>query len=78
MIYKKAYPGNPLTTMEHLRQGRNNLLNACDWTQMPDCQLTNTEKAAWATYRQQLRDLPATYSNDNNIEDIVWPQTPID
>ena len=34
---------------------RNELLEASDWTQLPD---TPADKEAWATYRQALRDLP--------------------
>lgn len=34
---------------------RNDLLRASDFTQLPD---TTADTAAWATYRQQLRDLP--------------------
>jgi hypothetical protein len=28
---------------------------------------------AWATYRQELRDLPTTYTNP---EDVDWPTKP--
>jgi hypothetical protein len=45
-------------------QTRNNALAATDWTQMPNGTipdapiLTDAQKAAYVTYRQQLRDLP--------------------
>jgi hypothetical protein len=35
---------------------RNGLLAASDWTQAAD---SPVDRNAWATYRQQLRDLPA-------------------
>jgi len=35
---------------------RDELLKASDWTQMPDSPLSDSKKAEWATYRQQLRD----------------------
>tara|TARA_Y100001937_G_scaffold128400_1_gene204433 strand:- start:5460 stop:5933 length:474 start_codon:yes stop_codon:yes gene_type:complete len=35
---------------------RNDLLQASDWTQMPDSPLSNSKKTEWATYRQKLRD----------------------
>lgn len=44
------------------RNERNALLSNCDWTQAGDDPTGNKE--AWATYRQQLRDLPA---------DPAWP-----
>jgi hypothetical protein len=49
------------SAMAQLRATRNTLLTACDWTQIPDCTIPN--KAEWATYRQALRDFPATVSD---------------
>ncbi len=43
-----------------LRMKRDTLLAASDWSQIDDNQLSATKKAEWATYRQALRDLPAT------------------
>ena len=45
-----------------MRKIRDSLLAASDWTQMPDSPLTDDERAAWATYRQALRDAPATWT----------------
>jgi hypothetical protein len=42
--------------MANIRAQRNELLKTCDWTQIAD---STADKTAWATYRQQLRDLPA-------------------
>lgn len=56
-----------------VRQQRNQLLSACDWTQMPDSPLSDAEKAAWADYRQQLRDLT---ENNDNPDAVVWPSEP--
>ena len=44
------------SAMAQIRGTRNNLLAACDWTQIAD---STADKTAWASYRQQLRDLPA-------------------
>lgn len=55
-----------------LRENRDRLLSASDWTQMPDSPLTNEQKQAWAAYRQSLRDLPATV----DINNIVYPEKP--
>lgn len=49
-------------TDETARIHRDGLLAASDWTQLPDVELDN--RAAWADYRQQLRDLP---------DDPAWP-----
>lgn len=43
--------------MEELRFIRNRRLSDCDWTQAADSPLSDTKKAEWATYRQELRDL---------------------
>ena len=60
------------SAMAQLRTTRNALLLACDWTQMADC--TIPKKTEWATYRQTLRDFPATVSDARiNIE---WPHNP--
>lgn len=50
-----------------LRQERNRLLVASDWTQLLD---SPVDKEAWAEYRQALRDLPAQ-------DDKTWPEEPI-
>jgi len=49
-----------LTT--RMRYQRNRLLAASDWTQTLDAPLTDEQRAAWATYRQQLRDAPANWT----------------
>jgi hypothetical protein len=41
---------------EQIKLWRNAELNRTDWTQVLD---SPADKAAWATYRQALRDLPA-------------------
>lgn len=43
-----------------LRVERNRLLADSDWTQVADAPV---DAAAWATYRQALRDLPATVTD---------------
>jgi hypothetical protein len=53
-----------------VRQQRNELLSACDWTQLPD---SPADHEAWATYRQELRDVTAQVGFP---WDVNWPQTP--
>ena len=55
---------------EELRAERNAKLEASDWTQVPDAPV---DQAAWATYRQELRDLPA---NTQDPREVVWPTPP--
>jgi len=52
------------------RQQRNALLTASDWTQVADAPV---DKAAWANYRQSLRDITqqACFPND-----VTWPTHP--
>jgi len=40
-----------------LRDYRNMLLSASDWTVMPDSPLSDSKKDEWKTYRQKLRDI---------------------
>jgi hypothetical protein len=51
--------------LERLRLQRDELLKASDWTQLADAVC---DKAAWATYRQLLRDLPASNKDPRKIE----------
>jgi len=46
--------------VERMRKHRDRLLAASDWTQAADDPTGN--RAAWATYRQELRDAPATWT----------------
>ena len=53
-----------------LRQLRDRLLSKCDWTQVSDAPV---DQAAWAAYRQALRDLPGKIDDPLNV---VWPSSP--
>ena len=55
---------------QQMRAIRNQLLTASDWTQLPDAQC---DKAAWATYRQALRDFPATWEESETAD---FPEAP--
>ena len=63
-----------------LRVERNKRLTACDWTQSRDLTLSND--ADWKTYRQALRDLPASASPkldaDGNLDmsSVTFPTEP--
>ena len=62
-------------TAEGHRTTRNKLLADSDWTQMNDSPLTNEQKTAWATYRQELRDM-SDLASWPNIADDDWPVAP--
>jgi len=59
-----------------IRNKRNELLKESDWTQVNDCPLSDSKKQEWATYRQELRDLPSLYQSANNIADVIFPSIP--
>lgn len=56
--------------MQRLRDKRTTLLAQSDYTELPSF---TGDKAAWAAYRQQLRDLPANTPDPYNP---VWPTPP--
>ena len=72
--------GDEFTALEmkllDVRAQRNYRLSLCDWTVNGDNGLTTTQKNAWKTYRQTLRDFPDTIS-DHNTE-VIWPDEPQD
>ena len=56
----------PIEQWRVVRADRNAKLAQCDWTQLPDAPV---DAAAWAVYRQALRDI-TTQDDPFNIE---WP-----
>jgi hypothetical protein len=59
----------------NLRVKRDKLLADTDWTQMNDSPLSNEDKTAWATYRQELRDV-SDLDTWPNLADEDWPVEP--
>jgi hypothetical protein len=53
------------------RDRRNQLLSQSDWTQVAD---SPVDKAAWATYRQSLRDITV---QSGFPQEIQWPTPPV-
>jgi hypothetical protein len=71
-----AYQANlDAKVAETNRKTRNDLLADSDWTQMNDSPLTNEAKTAWATYRQELRDI-SDLDAWPNLGDDDWPVAP--
>ncbi len=67
-------PAFPEATNEHkweqIKLWRNAELSRTDWTQVDD---SPADKAAWAIYRQALRDLP---EQGGDAENAVFPVKP--
>ena len=69
---------NNAEPMRLLRVERDKLLSACDWRASSDLTLST----AWKTYRQNLRDLPAsstpTLDSDGNLDmsSVTFPTEP--
>ena len=55
---------------EQFRLWRSIELSRTDWTQLEDAP---ADKAAWAIYRQALRDLPETVVD---VFNPIWPSKP--
>ncbi len=55
---------------ERMRLHRDRLLAESDWTQLPDAPV---DRAAWATYRQALRDFPSTWTPGPTVTFPVAP-----
>ena len=53
-----------------VRAERDRLISACDWTVLDDAK---TDKQAWTTYRQALRDVP---EQPGFPYDVAWPAAP--
>ena len=68
----------PVPAIEQLRQQRDQLLRDTDWRDLPS--YPATDQAAWRTYRQALRDLPATQEpeldEEGNLTNVDWPEAP--
>lgn len=48
-------------------------LAASDWTQLPDAPLSTEQRAAWAVYRQSLRDVT---EQQGFPASVIWPVAP--
>ena len=59
----------PVREMEDIRSHRNRLLTETDWMANSDVTMSDT----WKTYRQKLRDVPASNTVYANV---TWPTQP--
>ena len=60
--------------MARVREKRNSMLVATDWTQIPDVPLTDSQKEQYKKYRKALRDLPSKYDTINSIDEVIYPR----
>tara|TARA_Y100001963_G_C6792721_1_gene456575 strand:- start:8275 stop:8592 length:318 start_codon:yes stop_codon:yes gene_type:complete len=56
-----------------VRGQRDALLRETDWTRLDDATLGDHTAEEWATYRQELRDLPGKHSK---VSEVVFPDDP--
>jgi len=71
-----AYKSAKQQRLDELRDWRADRLGASDWTQVSDGALDSTTKAAWATYRTKLRDLPSNAKAPDQFVKSDWPLEP--
>ena len=71
-----ADAADPIDNWIPIRRQRDRLLENSDWTQGVDSPLSASKKTEWATYRQELRDLPTEQSSKTKYADITWPTKP--
>jgi hypothetical protein len=59
----------PAEQMAKIRNHRDGLLAETDWMALPDVTMSDE----WKTYRQALRDIPAS---NTVYKDVTWPPKP--
>ena len=62
--------------MADLRHRRNRLLLESDWTMLVDTTLTNVQKTSWMNYRTELRNITEGLSTVEDVNSVVFPNTP--
>ena len=73
---------NNLEPFRLLREERNKLIAATDWTQLKDIDLDIIRERNWKNYRQALRDLPSKSTpkldsnGDLDMTSVSWPDKP--
>lgn len=61
------------TAWNQMRNERDRLLRASDWTQAQDAPLSEGARVAWKSYREALRQLPQNTADPASVE---WPLAP--
>ena len=60
------------SSWKNIKLKRDYLLKSTDWTVTSG---STVDQAAWVSYRQQLRDLPQTFSGVK-LSEVRWPEAP--
>ena len=60
------------STWDDIRAKRDEILASTEWTMTTGA---TVDQAQWAAYRQNLRDIPQTYSG-KTPDEVVWPTQP--
>ena len=60
--------------MADLRSKRDRLLSSCDWVMINDSPIT--DKTAWGTYRQSLRDITNGLTTVEQVNAVAFPTKP--
>ena len=70
---KAELEARPAKMFKIVRRDRDIKLQKTDWMTLADSPDISDE---WKTYRQALRDLPATLNDTTVLETITWPDEP--
>ena len=52
------------------------LLQESDWTVVSDNTLTNVQRTSWMNYRTELRNITEGLSTVDDVNSVVFPNTP--
>ncbi len=72
----RMYQNQTTVSTTSVRLARDFLLDETDWSQVADCPLSADNKALYVTYRQKLRDIPASTEFTTAVENTKFPISP--
>ncbi len=72
----RLYQKQTTISKTSVRLARDFLLDETDWAMVSDCPLNADDKALYTTYRQKLRDIPASTEFTTAVEKTKFPISP--
>ena len=72
----RMYQNQTTVSKTSVRLARDFLLDETDWSMVSDCPLSADDKALYTTYRQKLRDIPASTEFTTAVENTKFPISP--
>ena len=72
----RMYQNQTTVSTTSVRLARDFLLDETDWAMVSDCPLSADDKALYTTYRQKLRDIPASTEFTTAVENTKFPISP--